>query len=400
MNAGAGIVLVGGGLAAQRCAETVRREGYDGRLVMLAAEEEYPYDRPPLSKSMLSAQALPPVPAFREPGWYEDQGIELRRGVRATGLDPREGVVNVAGEAAVPYEQLLIATGSRPRRLDLLAGFANVRELRTLADSLELRGALHGSDGPLVVIGAGFIGLEVAASARSLGVPVTIIEALPVPLGRLLGSDVGNWLADAHREAGVRVLTSAQIARTRASGERIEALELEDGACIECGTLVVGVGVAPEAGWVAGSGLSPDGIRTDPCGRTALPGVFAVGDVARPFDPRLQTHSRCEHWEAAAQQGTAAGRTMLGKDVPPAPLAGFWSDQYGMRIQYVGHAEHADSCEVEPDPEQGSLRVTYRSSGRVIAALVVNSPRDFVALRREVDGLTDQSSQPLEGALT
>ncbi len=393
-----GVVLAGGGLASQRCAEKLRAEGYDGRLVMLAAEEEPPYDRPPLSKEVLVAARAPSSLAFRAASWYADHGVEVRLGAAAAGLEPRGRIVRLQSGESIAYEKLLIATGSRPRRLPLFEGFANVHELRTLPDSLRLRGALR-AGGPLVIVGAGFIGQEVAAAARTLGVPTTILEAAPVPLGRLLGEQVGTWLVDRHREAGVEVLTSTCISRARGDGS-VEVIELEDGTSIECGTVLVGVGVAPAAEWVDGSGLSPDGVLTDAAGRTPLEGVFAAGDVARPFDPRFGVHARCEHWDAAARQGVAAALAMLGREPRPATAPSFWSDQYGMRIQYVGHAEHADSCEVDSGSSERDLAVTYRRGGVTVAALAVDRPRDILARRREIELHADRHTSPLEGALT
>ncbi len=396
MSGTTGIVLAGGGLASQRCAETLRARGYDGRLLMLCAEEERPYDRPPLSKDALVKEHPSSALAFREAGWYAENGVELRLGAEAVALDPLSRLVHLKDGSQAPYEKLLIATGSVARRLPLFEGYSNVHELRTVADSMRLGKALR-DGGRLVIVGAGFIGQEVAASARSLGVEVTIIEALKLPLGALLGEHVGSWLVERHREQGVEVLTSARIAGARGNG-RVEALDLEGGRSIECGAVLVGVGVAPAAQWVCGSGLDPDGIPTDPAGRTAIEEVFAAGDVARPFDPRHGVHVRTEHWEAAGRQGTAAARAMLG-DRPPKPaLPSFWSDQYGMRIQYVGHAEFSDTVEVEPAVNGRDLAVTYSRDGRPVAALVVDRPGDLVARRRQIELSHDKATESLEGA--
>lgn len=395
MSHSGGIVLVGGGLASQRCAETLRARGYDGRVRMICAENERPYDRPPLSKGVLAADLATDSLGFRDPGWYEEHGVELLLGSEAATLDPRSRTVRLKNGSAVDYEKLLIATGSRARRLPALEGFSNVQELRTLGDAVRLREALE-DGGRLAIIGGGFIGQEVAASARSLGLDVTIIEALPLPLAPIFGDHVGRWLVERHREHGVEVLTSTRIARARGNG-RVEELELEGGGSVECGSVLIGIGVTPSAEWIRGSGVDPEGIRTDPAGRTALPDVFAAGDVARPFDPRFGVHSRTEHWEAAARQGMAVARAMLGEDPGAPPLPSFWSDQYGMRIQYVGHAEHSDAVDVEPAANGRDLALVYRRAGRPIAALVVDRPRDLIARRREIELFHGQNTQLSEG---
>jgi 3-phenylpropionate/trans-cinnamate dioxygenase ferredoxin reductase subunit len=380
---GAGIVIVGGGLAAQRCAQTLRARGYEGAVRIVCGEPEPPYDRPPLSKEFLAGEVEEESIALRPPAWYEANEIDLILGRRATRLDPATKRLELDDGTALPYERLLIATGSQARRLPNLEGWPNVHYLRTLADARRLRAELRLGAG-LVIVGAGFIGQEVAATARQAGAEVTIVEALATPLGPILGDAVGRWLVDLHRDRDVRVLLSARLSRAHGNG-RVDELVLEDGRRLGCDAVVVGIGVAPAAQWLAGSGLEADGVLTDPAGRTSVPDVFAAGDVARSFDPRFGLHARAEHWETAARQGAAAAKAMLGEDPTPPPLPSFWSDQYGHRIQYVGHAEHADEARVESDPDGRDLRVVYRRRGRPVAALVVDRPRELVALRREID---------------
>ncbi len=379
----AGIVIVGGGLAAQRCAQTLRARGYEGAIRIVCAEPEPPYDRPPLSKELLAGAVAEDSIALRPAAWYEENQIELILGRRALGLDVTARRLELDDGTALPYEKLLIATGSRARRLPDLDAWPNVHYLRTLADARRLRGGLR-PGASLVVIGAGFIGQEVAATVRRLGVEVTILEALAAPLASILGEEVGRWFVDLHRSQGVEVLLSSRLERARGNG-RVEELVLENGRRLACDAVVVGIGVLPAAEWLAGSGLEPDGVLTDAAGRTAIPDVFAAGDVTRSFDPRFGLHTRAEHWDAAARQGVAAAKAMLGDDPGPPPLPSFWSDQYGLRIQYVGHAEHADDVRLERDRDGRELRAVYARDQRPIAALTVDQPRALAALRREIE---------------
>jgi NADPH-dependent 2,4-dienoyl-CoA reductase/sulfur reductase-like enzyme len=378
-----GVVIAGGGLAGQRCAETLRSRGYDGGVTMVCAEPELPYDRPPLSKGALRDASADQPLWFRAPAWYADNRVELLLGERATALDPSRRRLELSSGGSLAYDELLIATGAGARTLAQLEGFANAQALRTLADARRLRAQLM-PGARLAIVGAGFIGQEVAATALAAGVEVTLIEALPLPLAGLLGERIGRWLTELHSAAGVRVLLSAQVSAAR-GGLRIEQLELADGRTIDCDAVVVGVGVAPQAEWLAGSGLDPAGVLTDTAGRTALPHVFAAGDVCRPFDPRCGRHVRTEHWDAAARQGAAAGSAMLGDDPRPPGLPSFWSDQHGIRIQYVGHADEADSLRIDGDPDDLDFSVLYSRRGRAVAALTVGRPRELIALRRLIE---------------
>jgi 3-phenylpropionate/trans-cinnamate dioxygenase ferredoxin reductase subunit len=276
-----------------------------------------------------------------------------------------------------------VATGSRPRSLPFLDGYSNVQALRTLNDARWLRRQLR-PGARLAVVGAGFIGQEVAATARKLGAEVTIVEALDLPLAPILGRRMGHWFAQLHRDNGVELLLSARIKRARGDG-RVEELVLAGGRRLPCDAVVVGVGVAPAAEWLAGSGLDPDGVRIDAAGRTAVPDVFAAGDVTLPFDPRLGAHARTEHWDAAARQGATAAQAMLGAapGTPPAPS--FWSDQYGVRIQYLGYASHADEEVVEGDPASRDFAVVYKRRGLPVGALAVGRPRALARMRRQID---------------
>ena len=388
----AGVVIVGGGLAGQRCAETLRRRGYEDPIAMVCAEPVRPYDRPPLSKGVLAGTS-PGDSVWLRPGdWYADNDVELMLGLMGVRLDPVPHVLVVSGGRRIPYDKLLIATGARARQLPFMRGFRNVHTVRTVFDVERLRHQLvPGSR--LAIVGAGFIGQEIASTARSLGLEVTVIEAQATPLAGILGERVGSWFGELHRSEGVEVLTSAMLEGVRGNG-RVEELALTDGRSIECDVVVVGVGVAPETGWLEGTGLPADGIPVSVGGRTAIPDVFAAGDVAAVFEPRLGRHLRTEHWDSAARSGAAAARTMLGEGEEAPPLPSFWSDQYGMRISYVGHAAIADDHRIEGDPSDRELAVVYERDGSPVAALTVDQPRRLAELRRQIELTHANTNKP------
>ncbi len=378
-----GVVIVGGGLAGQRCAETLRRRGYEGAVRILCGENEAPYDRPPLSKAVLAGTAEDETVAYRPADWYEENAVELMLGTRAEGLEPGAQLVFLAGGEPVPYGKLLIASGGSPRRLPFLEDFENVHCLRTLADARRLRAELAPGV-RLALVGAGFIGQEVAATALGLGAEVTIVEAMEVPLAPILGAELGRWFADLHLEKGARLLTGALIEGARGSG-RVEELLLADGTKIECDVVVAGIGTVPATEWLRGSGLGERGVEVDPHGRTSLPDVFAAGDASIPFDPRFRAHARTEHWDAAAWQGAAAAKAMLGEDPGTPPLPSFWSDQYGVRIQSVGHPHLADSVLVEGDPASRDFEAVFVREGKPVAGLAVGRPRAIPILRKRIE---------------
>lgn len=380
-RASADIVIAGGGLASQRACETLRRHGYDGPLRVIGAEPHRPYDRPPLSKEYLARESEEQALRFRSDDWYADNDVELLLGQRATRLDPAARELTISDGTRIAYRQLLITTGSSPRRLPIAAGYGNVHELRTVDDARALRAALV-PGARLAVVGAGFIGQEVAATAKRMGAEVTLIEAAEAPLAAVLGT-LGAWFAGLHRDEGIQVLMSAGVERLHGSAA-VEAIELDDGRLIDCDLVVVGVGTEPATGWLRGSGLDHDGVRVDAAGRSAIPGVFAAGDASRPFDVSVGRHVRTEHWDAAARQGAAAARAMLGLETRPTPPPSFWSDQHGLRIQFVGHTHGADALDIDGDPAARDFTATFYSSGRPIAALLVARPHALPALRGRI----------------
>jgi NADPH-dependent 2,4-dienoyl-CoA reductase/sulfur reductase-like enzyme len=389
-----GVVIVGGGLASQRCAETLRRRGYEGRIRMVCGEPERPYDRPPLSKDHLAGELADEEVAFRPPSWYGDNGVELITGREAKRLDAKRRRIELDDGGELFYEDLVVATGAGARRLPPLEGYSNVHYLRTLADARRLRQELR-EGARLAVVGAGFIGQEVASTARAAGAEVTIVEALPAPLTGILGEEVGLWLMKMHDEEGVDVRLGTKLEGARGNGA-VEELVLDKGEPLECDAVVVGIGVAPAAEWLEGSGLETDGVLTDQAGRTSVPGIWAAGDVARSFDHRHGEHRRTEHWDAAARQGMAVARAIAGDQPDPHPLPSFWSDQYGLRIQYVGHAEGADATTVEGKPGDRDFTVVYTREEQPVGALVVDRPRDFARLRKEIERTYDQQTDRKE----
>ena len=357
---GDGIVIVGGGLAAQRCAQTLRRLGYEGRVRIVCAEPDAPYDRPPLSKAVLAdADAEADLP-YRPPHWYVEQGIELLLGVPAARLDGVRRTVALKDGRELAFEQLLIATGSRPRHLPVLARFANVHALRTVADARALRAALA-QGGRVVVVGAGFIGQEVAAAAVRAGVHTTVVEAADAPLAALLGHAVGSWFTELHRGEGVEMVLGATVVAAHGAGS-VERVTLSDGRTLRCDHIVVGVGVDPDVDWLGDGGLGPVGAG----GQTRMAGVFAAGDVTGGG-----------HWESAARQGAAAARAMLGLEPVKAAPDGFWSDLYDTRVQYVGHAPTADATTIDGDPSARDFRVTFTRGGRAVGVLLVGRPHEL-----------------------
>ncbi|MGZ4188076.1 MAG: NAD(P)/FAD-dependent oxidoreductase [Solirubrobacteraceae bacterium] len=379
-----GIVIAGGGLAGQRCAESLRRGGYERAIRMVCSEPRRPYDRPPLSKELLCDRAYDERLPYRPERWYEDQSVDLLLGVAAAALDPGAHRLTLSNGAELRYERLLICTGSRPRTLPLLAGYPNVSVLRTVDDARELREVLGGRP-RLAVIGAGFIGLEIAASARRLEADVTVVEAAAFPLSGVLGPRLGSWFAELHRTEGVDVRTSVTVDRVRSNGA-IRDLLLSDGSVVAVDHVLVGAGVQPDVAWLADSGLDArHGVPVNADGRTAIEDVFAAGDAAAMFDSACGRYVSGSHWEAAARHGARAGRAMLGLDPGQTPVSSFWTDQYGLRIQYVGNARPGDSIEIDGDPNGRDFTAIFTRDGRAVAALLVDRPRALPATRELIE---------------
>jgi len=383
------VVVVGASLAGLRAAEALRKGGFDGRLTLVGAEPHLPYDRPPLSKQVLAGEWDADRTLLRGADAYGDLDLDLRLGLAATSLDVEAREVTLAGSERLPFDGLVIATGASPRELPGTPDLEGIHLLRTLDDSLAIRSALAG--GPhVVVVGAGFIGSEVAASCRGHGVDVTILEALPVPLSRALGPDMGRACVGLHEDHGVTVRCGVAVAGFEGNG-RVEAIRLGTGEIVPADLVVVGIGVAPETTWLEGSGLElDDGVLVDDTCATAVPGVVAAGDVARWPSGRYGTHLRVEHWTNAAEQGRAAGRRLLADDgtaerFDPVPF--FWSDQYDTTIQFSGYARADDQVRVvRGSVEERSFVALYGDEDRCTGVLGFDQPRVVNQYRRLLAG--------------
>jgi NADPH-dependent 2,4-dienoyl-CoA reductase/sulfur reductase-like enzyme len=382
------IVVVGASLAGLRSAEALRDAGYDGALTVVGDEPHRPYDRPPLSKQVLAGTWEPdrlPL-TVQGDGGVDGLDVDWRLGARATGLDLADRRVElVSGDDVghvghvehVGFDGLVVATGATPRHL-ATGGLDGVHTLRTLDDCLAVRAALDASPRRVVVVGAGFIGAEVAATCRSRGIEVTLVEALPVPMERAIGAEIGSLLADVHRDQGVDVRLGVGVDRFEGPpGGRVERVHLVDGSAIDADVVVVGVGVVPNTDWLEGSGLGiDDGVLCDATTQAA-PGVVAAGDVARWTSVRFGGPLRVEHWENAVEMGEHAARRLLTDEpLPYDPVPWFWSDQYDRKIQLSGIAAGADELRVvDGSLEERRFAAIYRRGDRVVAVLAMNRPR-------------------------
>jgi 3-phenylpropionate/trans-cinnamate dioxygenase ferredoxin reductase component len=364
-------VIVGASLAGAKAAETLRAEGLAGRVVLVGAEPERPYERPPLSKAYLQGKAERDKAFVHEPSFYADHDIELRVGETVTGLDPGHRELALGSGERLSFDRLLLATGAEPRRLSIPgSGLEGIHYLRTLADSEALRQRLD-AGGRLVVVGAGWIGAEVAASARQLRVDVTAIEPYSVPLERVLGPEVGAIYRDVHRDHGVELLLETGVAAFDGS-TRVERVRTEDGREIECDIVVVGIGAQPRTRLAAAGGLAVgNGILVDERLETSVPGIFAAGDVANHLHPLLG-RLRVEHWANALNQGPAAARGMLGSSEAYERLPYFFSDQYDVGMEYSGHAVDWDRVVFRGDVAEREFIAFWLSGDRVVAGMNVN----------------------------
>ena len=370
-------VIVGANLAGGSAAETLRREGFDGLIHLIGLEPDRPYDRPPLSKEYLRGEKEREKLFFKPPEFYDEQEIGLRLGTGATRLDPAGQTVELDTGETLKYDKLLLATGGRIRKLKVPGtDLEEVYYLRTIGNSQRLAESINRSR-KAVVVGAGFIGSEVAASLRMKGLDVTLLEIEPVPLRHVLGDELGEIYAGIHRGHGVDLRLSEGIAEIQGH-RRAERVITSSGASIDCDLVVIGVGVAPQTRLVDGTGIEVDnGILVDEYCRTSLPNIFAAGDVANWWHPGLGQRLRVEHWDNALNQGAAAARSMLGRQESYAPLLYFWSDQYDLNIQYLGHAVKWDHIVYRGDPQQQKFTAFFMDDGLVLAALVVNRFKDL-----------------------
>jgi NADPH-dependent 2,4-dienoyl-CoA reductase/sulfur reductase-like enzyme len=383
------IVVVGASLAGLRACESLRTEGYAGTITLVGAETHEPYDRPPLSKRLLKGEWEPDRIQLRHPDALAGLELDMRLGVRATALDVSHCAVTLETGEVLVADGVIIATGSEPRPLPGQPELDGVTMLRTLDDSLALRRRLL--DRPrVVVIGAGFIGLEVAATASQTGCPVTVLEGAPAPLMRGLGAEMGEVVARVHSRNGVKLSCGVQVAGIEGQDGHATGVRLGDGQLVEADVVVVGIGVSPVTAWLDGSGLElRDGIVCTDSLRAA-PRIYAAGDCARWFNRLFGDEGeemRVEHWTNAAEQGAAAAVNLLADlageaPTPYAPVPFFWSDQFDSRIQFIGRAHGDDEVRLVAGDLDGGFVALYGYAGRLRGVLGVNMPRLVMPFRK------------------
>ncbi|MGY5125236.1 NAD(P)/FAD-dependent oxidoreductase [Streptomyces nigrescens] len=375
MDRNTAFLIAGAGLAGAKAAETLRAEGFDGPLVLLGDESERPYERPPLSKGYLMGTSEKEKVYVHPPRWYADQDVELRLGQAVTALDPAAHEVTLADGSRLGYAKLLLATGSTPRRLPVPgADLDGVHYLRRLADSDRLKEVFR-SASRVVVIGAGWIGLETTAAARAAGAEVTVLESAALPLLQVLGPEVARIFATLHTDHGVELRCGAQVEEITGSGGVVDGVRLADGSRIGAEAVIVGVGITPNSEPAAAAGLKVDnGVVVDERLCSSHPDIFAAGDVANAYHPVLGRHLRVEHWANALHQPQTAARAMLGQDVRYDRLPYFFTDQYDLGMEYTGYAgpESYDRVVFRGDPEAREFLAFWLSGGRVLAGMNVN----------------------------
>ncbi len=376
------IVIVGGGGAGLAAAQMLRRSGYDGSLTMLSADEAAPSDRPNLSKDFLAGTAQDDWIPLRSSEFYAENRIDLVLNARVSSIDPQKKVVRVESGKTYGYDALLIATGAEPVRLDIPgASSAAVHYLRTFADSKAIVARAAGAKS-VVVVGASFIGLEVAASLRARGLAVHVVAPESQPLERVMGPEVGRFIRQVHEEKGV----AFHLGQTVTSVEG-RVVTLSDGTTLDSDFLVLGVGVRPSIAIAEGAGLAIDrGVAVDEYLETSVPGIFAAGDIARWPDPHTGDKIRVEHWVVAERQGQTAARNMLGFRERFDAVPFFWSQHFDVTISYVGHAEKWDAIEVDGSLEARDCTVSYKRGGRTLAVATIGRDRQSLESEASMEG--------------
>ncbi|WP_280424704.1 NAD(P)/FAD-dependent oxidoreductase [Nocardia carnea] len=376
------LVVVGASLAGLKAVESARKRGYSGAITLIGGEDELPYDRPPLSKAFLH-DAEPAVPYYRTRSELDELAVDFRPGRRATGLDTGTRTL-VVGDDQIGYDALIVATGADARTLPGAGALPGAHTLRTVADARAIRAALD-QGARTVVIGAGFIGAEVASAARKRGLPVVILEGAPTPLVRAIGPVMGQAFASLHAANGAELRCGVTVTAVEGNGV-VERVRLSDGTTIAADLVVVGIGAEPVTEWLAGSGLAVDnGVVCDATLAASAPGVYAAGDVARWHNPLFDRSMRLEHWTSAQEQGALAARNALEPAAaePYATVPYFWSDWYGSRIQFVGTPD-GPALRVFGAVEEGRLLALFGDGERVVGALALNRRTDIMKLRAAV----------------
>ncbi|WP_042390152.1 NAD(P)/FAD-dependent oxidoreductase [Streptacidiphilus melanogenes] len=379
------VLVVGASLAGLGAVRALREEGYAGAVTVVGEEHRLPYDRPPLSKGFLTGELDADALALGDAEEYADLAADWQLGVRAVRLDAAARAVTLSDGRELGADAVVIATGAAARTLPGARGLVGVHTLRTLDDARVLRAELVSGRPAVAVVGAGFVGAEVASSARAMGLDVTVIEAAEAPLERALGREMGRVCASFHADHGVRLLCGVGVAALEGT-DRVTGVRLADGRLVPADVVVVGVGARPATDWLEGSGLRiEDGVVCDAGCATDVPNVVAVGDVARCLDLFTGGHTRVEHWTSATEQPRTAARTLLtGVSAPgPATAPYFWSDQYRSRIQFAGHVRPGDVPKVvQGDLESRCFAAVYHREGRPVAVLAVDQAKAFGRLRR------------------
>jgi 3-phenylpropionate/trans-cinnamate dioxygenase ferredoxin reductase component len=397
------VIIVGASLTGAKAAETLREEGFDGRLLLIGAESERPYERPPLTKDYLRSESPREKTYVHSEAFYGEHDIELITDTAVTALDPGRARVTLENGRELGYDRLLLATGAEPRRLSIPgAGLDGVHYLRTLADCDVLRERLK-ANGKVGVVGAGWIGAEFAASARQLGAEVTVIDAASVPLERVLGPEVGAVYRDVHRDHGVELQLDTGVEAFEGDIS-VQRVRTSDGRTIDCDFVVVGIGVVPRTLLAEAAGLRTDnGILVDERLATSHPDVYAAGDVANAWHPFYDRRVRVEHWANALNQGPAAARAMLGLDVVFDRIPYFYSDQYDLGMEYSGFATEWDQVVFRGDPADRVFVAFWLREQRVVAGMNVNvwdvneQLQALIRSRRAVDPATlSDPDTPLE----
>ena len=381
-------VIVGAGLAGAKAAEALREEGFEGRVTLVGGEMQLPYERPPLSKDYLRGESTVERALVHPDDFWAAKNIEVLTMLRAVSIDRGGHCIELEDRSSLRYDRLLLATGSVPRRPPIPGiDLPGISTFRTIGDADRLRRALQEDGGPLVLVGAGWIGCEIAASARQLGVEeVIVIDHASAPLEHVLGTDVGGWFARLHREHGVDLRLGAGVERFEGS-RQLERIRLTDGSSIDAATVVLGVGITPDTRLAEAAGLAiDDGIAVDELLTTSDPDIFAAGDVASAEHPRYGRRVRVEHWSAALNQGAAAARSMLGRGEPYDRLPYFFSDQYDAGMEYAGLHSPEDEQVVRGSLDASSFQVFWLDSdNRVTAGMHANDWDAIEPIKRLIE---------------
>jgi len=379
------IVVVGGNLAGLRAVETLRSEGFDGSIVFINGERELPYDRPPLSKQVLTGERSPEEVVYRDQKYYDDLRIDLRSGQFASSLDLHYQTVAVGNET-IPFDGLIVATGASARAFPKYQGLEGMHVMRDINDARAIRAAFDGHP-RVVIIGAGFIGSEVAASARAAGLEVTIVEMLATPMIGAIGEEMGKACAKLHIDNGTTLRCGTTVTSIEGNG-RVERVCLDDGSTIDADLVVVGIGVIPNVEWLADSGLTvSNGLVCDGTLNAGHPVVYAGGDLVRWPNYLFDASMRCEHWTNAVEQGRLAARNLLAGRENSRPYGGtcyFWSDQYGVRIQSVGIVGK-ESKVIEGSLSDHKFVVFHRIGDRIVGAFGMNSPKLVMSAKMMIE---------------